>query len=193
MEESISSYLDKSIEVVESLRDKTLQKQIETSIDHIVECFRAKGTLLVCGNGGSATDAEHITGELVGRFYKDRKPFKVVCLNSTNSVITAWANDFDYSDVFARQVNAYFDTRGTVLLGLSTSGNSKNVVAAFDKAKSLGCCTISLSGQTGGDLLFFSDVCIRVNSKSTPLIQQAHQILYHYICYRLEEKFFGDE
>jgi D-sedoheptulose 7-phosphate isomerase len=144
--------------------------------------------LMVCGNGGSASDAMHIAGELVGRFLRERKAINCICLASNPAVLTAWANDYSYDTVFARQVEAY-GRSGGVLLGLSTSGNSVNVVQAFEKARALGVRTVALTGEGGGTLAPLSDILIDVPSRRTPIIQQLHICIYHYICERLEARF----
>lgn len=129
----------------------------------------------------------HITGELVGRFLKERNPFKAICLSSNSAVITAWSNDYSYESVFARQVEAYAEAGG-VLIGLSTSGNSANVVEAFAVARKLGLSTIALTGDGGGKLAALSDVLLDVLSRSTPHIQQAHICIYHFLCEQVEAK-----
>jgi D-sedoheptulose 7-phosphate isomerase len=146
--------------------------------------------LMVCGNGGSASDAMHIAGELVGRFLRERKAINCICLASNPAVLTAWANDYSYDTVFARQVEAY-GKRGGVMLGISTSGNSVNVVQAFEKARALGVRTVALTGEGGGTLARLCDILIDVPSRRTPIIQQLHVCVYHYICERLEAR-LGD-
>jgi D-sedoheptulose 7-phosphate isomerase len=143
--------------------------------------------LMVCGNGGSASDAMHIAGELVGRFLRERKAINCICLASNPAVLTAWSNDYSYDTVFARQVEAYGKSGG-VLLGISTSGDSVNVVQAFEKARALGVRTVALTGEGGGALAPLSDILIDVPSRRTPIIQQLHVCLYHYICERLEAR-----
>jgi D-sedoheptulose 7-phosphate isomerase len=144
--------------------------------------------LMVCGNGGSASDAMHIAGELVGRFLKERKAIDCICLSANTAVLTAWANDYAYDTVFARQVEAH-GKNGGVLLGISTSGNSTNVVRAFEAARALGVRTVALTGRGGGRLAPLSDVLIDVPSRQTPIIQQLHVCIYHYVCERIEERF----
>jgi len=143
--------------------------------------------LLVCGNGGSAADAMHITGELVGRFLNERQALRCYCLASNSCVLTAWSNDDTFETVFARQVEAYGEPGG-MLLGLSTSGKSPNVIAAFEAAIEMGMSTIALTGEGGGKLSYFADYVFAVPSKSTPIIQQAHTCLYHYLCAQIESK-----
>lgn len=167
------------------------QAPVEEATDLLVNTLGAGKPLLVCGNGGSAADAMHIAGELVGKFLIERPAMKVICLTCNPSVLTAWSNDVSYDSVFSRQVEAYGESGG-VLLGLSTSGNSENVVQAFASARALGMSTIAMTGQGGGRLAPLSDICLAVPSSSTPMIQQAHICLYHYICEQVEARLAPD-
>jgi D-sedoheptulose 7-phosphate isomerase len=142
--------------------------------------------LLVCGNGGSAADAQHIVGEMVGRFLKERRALKAICLSSNPAVLTAWSNDYDFATVFSRQVEAYGEAGG-VLLALSTSGNSVNVVKALEAARAGGMKTIGLTGDGGGRMAGLCDHLLAVPSRSTPAIQQIHLVLYHFFCAKVEE------
>ena len=173
------------------LLDVSTSPSIDKAEDAIEAISRAlaKGLpLLVCGNGGSASDAMHIAGELVGRYLKERKALNCICLSSNPSVLTAWANDYSYDTVFSRQVEAY-GRAGGVILGLSTSGNSGNVVKAFETARQMGMLTtVGLTGQGGGKMAALTDILIDVPSKRTPDIQQVHICLYHYICEGIEER-----
>ena len=169
------------------LINEGLFMDIEKSINLLSSVIEKNLPILVFGNGGSASDALHITGELVGRFLKERKPVNIICLNSNVSVITAWANDYDYNTVFARQIEAHAK-KGGVCWGISTSGNSLNVIEAFEIAKKLGMKTISLTGHDGGKLKYLSDFNINVPSKETPRIQEVHLLIYHYICEKIEQK-----
>ena len=130
----------------------------------------------------------HISGELVGRFLSERKALNVICLSANASVITAWANDYDYESVFSRQVEAH-GGGGGVLLCLSTSGNSKNVVKALMAAKQNGLSTVGLTGNGGGAMASLCDVLIDVPSQSTPRVQEMHSVIYHYLCERIEGAF----
>lgn len=179
------TYIEASLSVISSI--VTLKNEVDQAISHITTALQANKPLLVCGNGGSAADAQHITGELVGRFLKERRALKAICLTSNSAVLTAWSNDYDYATVFSRQVEG-FGEPGGVLLGLSTSGNSPNVVNAFIEARKQGLITIALTGEGGGKLAPLSDTLLAVGSRSTPLIQQAHTCLYHYICQMVEER-----
>jgi D-sedoheptulose 7-phosphate isomerase len=160
---------------------------MDRAVDVIVDALATGHPLLVCGNGGSAADAMHITGELVGRFLQDRRAWRAICLSDNPAVLTAWSNDHSFDTVFARQVEAY-GGRGAVLLGLSTSGTSRNVVAAFDQARHMHMRTIALTGEGGGSLAPLADFLLAVPSRHTPLIQQAHLCLYHYLCEQVERR-----
>lgn len=184
---SLTVYLNESIEVLRKTRDTLSDAVMTSAVDRISNALGQGRPLLVCGNGGSASDAQHITGELVGRFLKERRALKAICLSSNAAVLTAWANDYSYDSVFARQVEAYAEPGG-VLLGLSTSGNSPNVVAAFDAARRLGMTTVALTGESGGKLAALSDILLAVPSRHTPLIQQAHICLYHHLCEAVEAR-----
>ncbi len=164
--------------------------RVRQAIDLIVAALRAGKPVLVCGNGGSAADALHISGELVGRFFRERRGLPVICLSANPSVLTAWANDVSFESVFARQVEA-FGQPGSVLWCLSTSGRSKNVVAAAGAARQLGLSVIAMTGEGGGLLAGLSDVLLDVPSRSTPRIQEMHIVLYHFICERVEGAFAG--
>ncbi|MCM8738688.1 SIS domain-containing protein [Azospirillum sp. A1-3] len=187
---SLAQYLERSAELLLQTRAAIPASVMTAAVECIATALAAGRPLLVCGNGGSAADAQHITGELVGRFLKERRGLKAICLSSNAAVLTAWANDYSYETVFARQVEAYAEPGG-VLLGLSTSGNSANVVAAFEAARHHGMATVALTGEGGGRLAALSDVLLAVPSRSTPLIQQAHLCLYHHLCEEIEARLAG--
>ena len=184
---SLSSYLNQTIALIEKTAQLIDDDGMNAVVGVVVRALAAGKPLLVCGNGGSASDAMHITGELVGRFLLDRKALKAICLTSNPAVLTAWANDKGYDTVFARQTEAYGEP-GAVILGISTSGNSENVIHAFRQARSMGMSTIALTGEGGGRLASLSDYLFAVPSRSTPLIQQAHVCLYHYLCEAIERR-----
>ena len=142
--------------------------------------------LLVFGNGGSAADALHISGELVGRFYEDRKALNVTCLNSNAVVMTAWANDINYDTVFERQVQAH-GVKGGFAWGISTSGNSRSVILGLQEAQLIGMKTIGMTGNSGGLIKNCSNFLIDVPSNETPRIQELHLPIYHYICQEIEK------
>ena len=168
------------------LEDSTLQATIELVIRTLTSSLSQNLPLLIFGNGGSAADAMHITGELVGKFKKDRKSLNVICLN-TNSVITsAWSNDFNYESVFARQVQAH-GIPGGICWGISTSGKSKSVLLGLEEAKKIGMITIGMTGSAGISISKYSDLLIAVPSDETPRIQELHLPIYHYICEEVEK------
>jgi D-sedoheptulose 7-phosphate isomerase len=184
-EATIASFLESSIDVLRDAMDAFADTRVDDAIRLIADSLRHNRPLLICGNGGSASDAQHITGELVGRFLKERRALNAICLSANVSVLTAWANDYSYDDVFARQVEAH-GNGGGVLLVISTSGNSENVVRAAQAAKRLGLPVIALTGRGGGKLAPHCDVLLDVPSDKTPLIQQVHICLYHFICEQVE-------
>lgn len=183
----ITIYLREAARLLEAMAVSSSPARVEEAVDIIVAALGGGLPLLVCGNGGSASDAMHITGELVGRFLKERKALNCICLASDVAVITAWSNDYSYETVFSRQVEAYAK-KGGILLGISTSGNSINIVKAFETARGLGVRTIALTGEGGGKLAALSDVLVDVPSRHTPNVQQAHVCLYHYICEKVEAR-----
>lgn len=182
---SIADYLHQSIEALTASVSYPNVANVDRAIDLICDSLSAGKPLLVCGNGGSAADALHMTGELVGRFLLERKALNCICLCSNPSLLTAWSNDYTFDSIFARQVEAHGKPGGT-LVGISTSGNSKNVVKAFGAALDVGMSTVALTGQGGGEMADLSSVLIDVPSRSTPLIQQVHICIYHYICMQVE-------
>jgi D-sedoheptulose 7-phosphate isomerase len=184
---SLHDYLLESAEVLRLAASAIAEETMDAAIDCIVEALSGSQPLLVCGNGGSAADAMHITGELVARFLKDRRAFRAICLSESPVVLTAWGNDVSFETVFARQVEAYGGV-GAVLLGLSTSGTSRNVVAAFEQARRMHMRTIAFTGEGGGTLAPLSDYLLAVPSRRTPLIQQVHLCLYHYLCEHVERR-----
>jgi D-sedoheptulose 7-phosphate isomerase len=163
------------------------QSAVDAVVDAIVRALSAGKPLLVCGNGGSACDAMHITGELVARFLEERRALKAICLSSNSAVMTAWSNDYSYATAIARQVEAYGEP-GAVLLGISTSGNSENILAAFERAREMGMVTVALTGEGGGKMAVLADCLLAVPSRNTPLIQQVHVCIYHYLCQRIEQR-----
>jgi D-sedoheptulose 7-phosphate isomerase len=183
----LGEYLQRSAEVISDSRHHPGVLRTVAAIDAIATVLEAGRPLLVAGNGGSAADAMHITGELVGRFLKERRALNCICLSSNPAVLTAWANDYSYDTVFSRQVEAY-GVKGGAIIGISTSGNSKNIIEAFNVAREMGVTTIALTGEGGGKLAQLSDILIDVPNRSTPLIQQVHLCLYHYICEQVEAR-----
>ncbi len=152
--------------------------------------LRGGGRILACGNGGSATDAQHFAGELVGRFERERKAMAAIALTADTSILTAIANDYDYRLVFARQVEA-LGRPGDVLLGITTSGASANVLAAFDAAKAGGMTTVALTGRDGGAVGKAADIHINVPAPSTARVQEVHRTLLHAICALIERELYA--
>lgn len=190
---SLKQYLEESLDVLQlSLADEKLLHAMEEAIRLVISALSKGLPVLVCGNGGSASDALHITGELVGRFMMERKALNVIALSDNVSVLTALANDYSYDYVFARQVEAY-GKEGAVLIGLSTSGNSSNVLQAFDTAHKMKMKTIAFTGKGGGKLGAHTDILLAAPSSSTPLIQQVHICLYHYLCHAIEQEMFDQD
>jgi D-sedoheptulose 7-phosphate isomerase len=171
------------------LADISLQNRLDKLIEAAVKTFETGGKILFCGNGGSAADAQHISAELSGRFYKDRPPLFAEALHVNSSYLTAVANDYSYDEVFARMTQA-MGRKGDILVGISTSGNSKNVVKALEKAKEIGMITVGMTGENGGKMATICDYLLNVPSNDTPRIQECHILLGHILCQQIEEKMF---
>ena len=184
-----SSNLDRtiseSVRTMESL--KSLGPEVTRATGLIEQCLRAGNKLLVCGNGGSATDASHFATEFVVRFTRERRALPALCLASDVGILTAAGNDYGFDEVFARQVAA-FGVSGDVLICLTTSGNSKNVVRALQEAKARQVKTIAFLGRDGGSTIGIADLDILVKSDSTARVQEAHQLLLHLLCEIIESR-----
>lgn len=166
----------------------SLEPRVAEATDLIEQCLRAGNKLLVCGNGGSAADASHFVTELVVRFVRDRKPYPAICLASDSGILTAAANDFGFDEIFARQVAAFAQS-GDVLICLTTSGKSRNVIRALEEAKGRGLKTIAFLGRDGGSTIGIADVDLLVKGDSTARIQEAHQLLLHVLCEIIDMRF----
>lgn len=158
---------------------------VAAAIDLLSTAFETGHKLLVFGNGGSASDAEHISGELVGRFLLERPGLPAICLTSNAAFVTAWANDCGYEQIFSRQIQA-LGVPGDVAWGISTSGNSKNIVAGLKTARAAGIRTIGMTGASGGSLAAICDVLLAAPATATPRIQEIHLVTYHAICEAIE-------
>jgi D-sedoheptulose 7-phosphate isomerase len=170
-------------------------KEIEQIAEKIIDSYKNKGKVLICGNGGSAADSQHIATELVNMYkISNRKSLSALALPTDIVQSTAWANDHGSSAEygFSRQVEAYART-GDILWGISTSGNAQNIYRAFEKGRELGTYNFALTGEGGGKLKGLSDLCFEIPSKDTPRIQEAHELVYHIICDLIEKKMFGKE
>lgn len=186
----IKEAIQQSIDVKKQLLDDhQILETIEKVTDLCIASFRSGGKVLFCGNGGSAADAQHLAAELSGRFYFDREPLDSEALHVNTSYLTAVANDYSFDEVFSRLVKAK-GRKGDVLIGLSTSGNSPNVLRAFETANKLGIVTVGLTGETGGKMKDVSTFLIKVPSKDTPRIQESHILIGHIICELIESKMF---
>ncbi len=187
MQELIKKRLLESIEVKYQLANSDLLKIIEQIAITIVTTFQNGGKILLFGNGGSAADAQHIAGELVGRFMKERKGLPAIALTTNSSIVTAVANDYGYEKVFVRQIEA-LGSPGDMAIGISTSGNAENVNQAISYAKKSGMKTVGFTGGTGGNLAKLVDTCLIIPSKSTPRIQETHITVGHILCEVVEEE-----
>ncbi|MDL2309223.1 D-sedoheptulose 7-phosphate isomerase [Bacteroidales bacterium OttesenSCG-928-B11] len=171
------------------LEDKSLIDKIEKSAEVIVASLRAGGKIHFCGNGGSAADAQHLAAELTGRFYYDRPPLNGEALHCNTSFLTAVGNDYGFEHVYSRLLGAS-GKDGDVLVAISTSGNSENILLACEKAKSLGIKTIAFTGETGGKMKEIADILLNVPSLDTPRIQEIHILIGHVICELVEREMF---
>lgn len=171
------------------LSDNVLQEKIQEIAVKSIAVFKNNGKMLLCGNGGSAADAQHIAAELSGRFYIDRPPLYAEALHVNSSYMTAVGNDYGYDFTYSRMLEAV-GKEGDILIGISTSGNSPNVVNAIKQANKMGIFTVGFSGQEGGKLKDLCDIMICVPSSDTPRIQEAHILIGHVICQLIEEEMF---
>jgi D-sedoheptulose 7-phosphate isomerase len=180
----LQTYLDGHLDVVKQMSG--LETSVQSLVEKVLVCFAQGGKLLFCGNGGSAADSQHLAAEFVVRFSKNRKALPAIALTTDSSILTAHPNDFEFETVFSRQIEALCQAQD-VVFGLSTSGNSANVVAAIQAAKSKGAFTIALTGMGGGQLAECADLCLKVPSDQTAHIQEGHMILGHYLCQCVDE------
>ena len=192
MIEKIKNIIQASIDVKNNvLRNDTLLKATTTIVDVMVEALKKGNRIYFCGNGGSAADAQHLAAELSGRFYTDRHALRAEALHCNTSYLTAVANDYGFDMIYARLIEGIADA-GDILVGLSTSGNSENIIKAFEIAKSKNMITIGFTGESGGKMKPMSDHIIAIPSKDTPRIQESHILIGHIICQMVEEKYFAD-
>ncbi|EHT8418586.1 D-sedoheptulose 7-phosphate isomerase [Campylobacter coli] len=193
--ENLNSYIkehfQESILVKEQiLKDENLITLIKNVSLEVIKAYKNGNKTLLAGNGGSAADAQHIAGEFVSRFYFDRPGIASIALSTDTSILTAISNDYGYENLFARQVQAQ-GVKGDVFIGISTSGNSKNILKALELCKQKEIISIGLSGGSGGAMNELCDYCIKVPSTCTPRIQEAHILIGHIICAIVEEELFG--
>jgi len=188
--EKIKNVITESIRVKnEILNDAAMIECCERIAADISEAFRQDKKVLFCGNGGSAADAQHLAAEFSGRFYFDREPLDAEALHVNTSYVTAVGNDYSYDEIFSRVTKAK-GREGDFIIGLSTSGNSKNVIRAFEVAKERGMKVVALTGETGGNMKNYADYLLNVPSTDTPRIQESHIMLGHIICELVEEELF---
>lgn len=185
----LQKYFEEHIDVIQNV-SKNLSASIEDCATLLADTMGGGGKLLVMGNGGSAADAQHIAAEFVGRFLLERKALPAIALTTDTSILTAVGNDYGFNEVFKRQVEALANPLD-IVLGISTSGNSPNVIGAMLAAKRIGCKTIGLLGRDGGSIASLVDIALTVPSQATPRIQEAHLIIIHILCDLVEQKLFA--
>ncbi|GAB3415950.1 D-sedoheptulose-7-phosphate isomerase [Niabella aquatica] len=191
MKEQIQQLIRSSIDVKQSvLQNQALLATVEQVVALVVDTFKKGNSVYFCGNGGSAADAQHLAAEFSGRFYKDRKALPAEALHCNTSYLTAVANDYSFDLIYARLIQG-LGKAGDILIGLSTSGNSKNIVQAFETAQSKKMVTIGFTGESGGSMKPLSDYLINIPAADTPRIQECHMLLGHIICQLVEEKYFA--
>ena len=188
MTRMIEEMIQESLKVKRTLYDQV--ENIEKIATEMENCFERGNKIWIMGNGGSAADAQHIAGELVGRFKLERPALSAIALTTDTSVMTAWANDHEYDTIFAREIEAHAKP-DDILFGLSTSGNSENIIKAFEKGREMGAYLISLTGNDGGRIKEISYSNVNVDSTNTPRIQESHMLVYHILCELVEERMFG--
>lgn len=187
----IKDLVQASIDVKKQLlEDEKLLRTIEQSVEVITNAFKQGNRVYFAGNGGSAADAQHLAAEFSGRFYTDRKALPAEALHCNTSYLTAVGNDYSFDVIYARLIDG-IGQAGDVLIGLSTSGNSKNILRAFEKAKEKSIHTIGFTGETGGEMKAVSDLLVNIPSKDTPRIQESHILVGHIVCQLVEENLFG--
>ncbi len=190
MQSRIRDIIQASIDVKNKiLQDENIMGTLDKCVLEIVKAFKNGNRVYFCGNGGSAADAQHLAAEFSGRFYKDRDALPAEALHCNTSYLTAVANDYSYDVIYSRIIKGT-GRAGDVLVGLSTSGNSKNILYAFEEAKRKEMITIGLTGETGGKMKACSDYLLNVPSTDTPRIQESHILLGHIICQLVEEQYF---
>ncbi len=190
---NIRHIIQSSIHVKQSvLGNDEIIGTVEKVVDAIVTAFNSGHRVYFCGNGGSAADAQHLAAEFSGRFYTDRKALPAEALHCNTSYITAVANDYSYDAIYSRMIDG-IGQAGDVLVGLSTSGNSGNIIKAFEVAQSKGITTVAFTGSTGGKMKVCSDLLLNVPSTDTPRIQEVHILLGHIVCQLVEERIFKAE
>ena len=192
MQNYIAKQVEESYQVKKAILDdpKALEA-IQSFSQKVVDTYKAGNKMLIAGNGGSAADAQHIAAEIVARFYFDRPGLPALALTTDTSILTAVGNDYGYEHLFARQVQAN-GNKGDMFIGISTSGNSSNILKALEECKAKGIYTVGLTGQSGGQMKELCDFCITVPSNDTPRIQEAHILIGHILCGLVESNYFSN-
>ncbi len=189
-ESRIKDIIKSSVDTKQAiLEDKQLIQAVNDIAKAIISCYKKGGKVLFCGNGGSAADAQHLAAELSGRFYFDRAPLEAEALHVNSSYVTAVANDYSYNDIYSRYVNGV-GKPGDVIIGISTSGNSENIVRAMKVAKEKNMLTVCMTGESGGEMKDLADFLLNVPSTDTPRIQESHIMLGHAFCELVESGLF---
>jgi D-sedoheptulose 7-phosphate isomerase len=186
----IKNILKHSINIIAEIEN--ISKEIIQVINQIVKCISEGKKVVIFGNGGSAADAQHIAAELIGRYSLERKSYPAIALTTDTSALTAIANDYAYDDVFGRQCQGLVNS-GDIVIGISTSGNSENVIRGLEVSKEKGAFTVGLLGNDGGKIKNIVDLDISIKSKLTPRIQEGHRVIYHIICQIVEEELYKKE
>lgn len=190
MQDKIIKIISSSIAVKQAvLNDSTLLETVQNVSNEMIKCLRFSNRIYFCGNGGSAADAQHLAAEFSGRFYTDRKALPAEALHCNTSYLTAVANDYSYDVVYSRLIEGIAN-EGDIVVGLSTSGNSANIVKAFEAARDKRVITVGFTGKDGGKMKSLSDFLLNVPSTDTPRIQESHIMLGHIICQMVEELYF---
>ncbi len=193
IEDRIKTFLLERQKVIENIISQTaILLTITQIIQATYSVIKSGNKVLLCGNGGSATDADHLAGELIGRFKNDRNPYPAIVLHQSTAALTAIANDYGYEEVFARQVKA-LGKQGDLLWAFSTSGQSRNVLKAIEEAKKAKIITVGFTGQKGSAMAKLTDFSIVIPSTDTPIIQEMHKIIGHIICQMVEEMLLNDQ
>ncbi len=191
MLEKIKNIIEASVDTKKKvLQDAALLATIEKVVEVVTSAFKKGNRVYFCGNGGSAADAQHLAAEFSGRFYTDRKALPAEALHCNTSYLTAVANDYSFDVIYSRMIDGIGEA-GDVLVGLSTSGNSANIIKAFEVARNKKMITVGFTGETGGKMKDLSDHLVNVPSKDTPRIQESHITIGHIICQLVEEKYFS--
>jgi len=192
MNEYIKQTIQSSIEAKQSyLNNPKALAVLQSATEKMIEVLKSGNKILLCGNGGSAADAQHIAAEITARFYFDRPGLPAIALTTDTSALTAISNDYSYERVFSRQVEA-LGKSGDLLIAISTSGNSPSILAAVNQAKSMGIVTVGMTGKTGGKMNDLCDFMLKAESTDTPRIQETHSVMYHIFCGLIEERIFPE-